>query len=182
MLAEQAWFWALVAAVVVALAAGEPRWRRVASDIRAGALRRRLVREGAGQTVETTPTGPWSEPWLPGLLVGVWVCASPWIWGYEDADGAVTTDIVTGCAIASLSLAGIVFPALLALNLLAGLWLAVAPWLVGYGDDGGAVGLSDTLAGVVTCGLALWGMSAATRRLRAGPPGPVGRMPRRRAP
>jgi hypothetical protein len=182
MLADQAWFWALVAALTVALAAGEPRWRRAASAMRAGAVRRRLVREAAGQTVETGPKGRWSEPWLPGLLVGVWVCASPWIWGYEDTEGAVTADLVTGSAIALLSLAGIVFPALLALNLLAGLWLTIAPWLIGYGNDGGAVGLSDTLAGVVTCGLALRGMSVATRRLRAGPPGPVGRMPRRRAP
>jgi hypothetical protein len=180
--ADRAWFWALVAALTVALVSSERGWRRAASRIRARAVRRRLVEERAAQTIETDPAGPWSEPSLPGLLVGLWVCAAPWIWGYEDADGALAADLVTGSVIALVSLAGIVFPALLALNLLAGLWLTVAPWLVGYGNEGGAVGLSDTIAGIVTCGLALRGLSAATRRPRAGPPGPIGRMPRRRAP
>ena len=56
--------------------------------------------------------GRWSEPWLPAFVVGVWVCASPWIWGYDDVDGAIAADVVTGAAIAVVSLAGVVFPAL----------------------------------------------------------------------
>ena len=87
--------------------------------------------------------------------MGLWVCASPWIWGYDDVDGAIAADLVTGAAIAVVSLAGVVFPALLALNVLAGLWLTTAPWLVGFGTDSGPVGLSDTLAGIATCALAL---------------------------
>jgi hypothetical protein len=177
--ADRPWFWALVAAMVAALVLSEPWWRRMAAAVRAGAVRRRIVAEGAGRAVETAPAGPWSEPGVPGFLLGLWVCASPWVWGYEDADGAVATDLVTGGAIALIFLAGIVFPALLALNLLAGLWLAIAPWLVGYGNGGGSVGLSDTFAGIATCGLALRGLSVASRRLRAAPPGPVGRIPRR---
>ena len=181
MSADRPWFWALTAATVAALVLSEPWWRRMAAAVRAGALRRGIVAEGAGQMVDTAPGGPWSEPGIPGFLLGLWVCASPWVWGYEDADGAVATDLVTGGAIAVIFLTGIVFPAVLALNLLAGLWLVIAPWLVGYGSGGGggSVGLSDTFAGVATCGLALRGLSVASRRPRAGPPGPVGRIPRR---
>ena len=136
--------------------ATEPRWRTAAAAVRGPRpLRRRLVAEGAGQTVDRGGEGRWSEPWLPAFLVGVWVCASPWIWGYDDVDGAIAADVITGAAIAAVSLAGVIFPALLALNVLAGLWLMTAPWLVGYGTDSGPVGLSDTLAGIVTSALAL---------------------------
>jgi len=177
--ADRPWFWALIAAFAAAVVLSEPRWRRMTAAVRAGALRRRLVEEGTGLAVETAPAGPWSEPGLPGFLLGLWVCASPWVWGYEDVDGAVTADLVTGAAIALISLAGILFPALLALNLLAGLWLTIAPWLVGYGSEGGSVGLSDTFAGLATCGLALRGLSAASKRVHVAPPGPVGRIPPR---
>jgi hypothetical protein len=179
MIAEHWWFWILAGGAATVIVLAEPRWRGAAVALRAAALRRRLVEEGAGMTVDSSAGGRWSEPWLPALLVGLWVCASPWIWGYEDVDGAIETDVVTGAVIATVSLAGVPFPALLSLNLLAGLWLTTAPWLVGFGTEGGAVGLSDAIAGVVTCGLALRGMTAATRRLRAAQPGPVGRIPRR---
>ena len=102
--------------------------------------------------------------------MGLWVCASPWIWGYDDVDGAIAADVVTGAAIAVVSLAGVVFPALLALNVLAGLWLMTAPWLVGFGTDVGPGRPQRHVAGVATCALALRGMSAATRRLRAAEP------------
>ena len=139
-------------------------------------------RQGAGLTVERGGEGRWSEPWLPAFFLGLWVCASPWIWGYDDVDGAIAADVITGTAIAAVSLAGVVFPALLALNVLAGLWLTTAPWLVGFGTNSGPVGLSDTLAGIAVSALALVGMTAATRRLRSAEPGPVGRVPRREAP
>jgi hypothetical protein len=179
MLAERWWSWAILAGAAVALLLTEPRWRAAAVAMRAGALRRRLVDEGAGMTVDGGPGERWSEPWLPGVAVGLWVCAGPWVWGYDDVEGAIATDVLTGAAIAVVFLAGIPFPALLSLNVLAGLWLVTAPWLVGFGTAGGPVGLSDTVAGVVTCALALRGLSAATRRLRVARPGPVGRMPRR---
>jgi hypothetical protein len=179
MLADDWWFWALTATAVAATVACEPAWRRAGAALRARALRGHLVEAAPGTAVDPEPGGPWSEPWLPGLLLGVWVCASPWIWGYDDADGAIATDVITGTAMALVSVLGIAFPALLALNVLAGLWLAIAPWLVGYGRDGDATGLSDTLAGILVAGLALRGMTAASRRLRAAQPGAVGRIPRR---
>lgn len=177
--ADRPWFWALVGALAVAVVLGEPRWRGAAVAVRTRALRRRLVEERTGAAVDPGPGGPWSEPWLPALLVGTWVCASPWIWGYEDVDGAITADVVTGAVLAAVALAGIVLPAVLALNLLAGLWLTTAPWLIGYGSEGGPVGLSDVVAGVLACVLALRGLTAATGRLQAATPGAIGRVPRR---
>ena len=179
MLAEHWWFWTAVGALAAAIVATEPRWRAAAAAVRAAALGRRLVADGAGLTFERGGEGRWSEPSLPAFFLGVWVCASPWIWGYDDVDGAIAADVITGAAIAAVSLASVVFPALLALNVLAGLWLTTAPWLVGFGTDSGAVGLSDSLAGIATSALALAGMTAATRRLRAAEPGPIGRVPRR---
>jgi SPW repeat len=112
--------------------------------------------------------------------LGAWVSASPWIWGYDDVDGTIATDVVTGALIAVVALAGLAFPALMALNVLAGLWLVTAPWLVGYGTHGGPVGLSDVIAGLAACVLALLALSSATRRRAAAQPGPVGRVPSRR--
>jgi hypothetical protein len=182
MLAEHWWFWAAVGALAAAIVATEPRWRTAVAAVRAAALGRRLVAEGAGRTFERGGEGRLSEPALPAFFLGVWVCASPWIWGYDDVDGAIAADVVTGAAIAVVSLAGVVFPALLALNVLAGLWLTTAPWLVGFGTDSGPVGLSDTLAGIAASALALLGMTAATKRLRSAEPGPIGRVPRRESP
>jgi hypothetical protein len=182
MAAEQWWFWAAAGGLAVAIVVTEPRWRSAAASARAAAVGGGLVAEGAGLAIDRSGDGRWSEPWLPAFVVGLWVCASPWIWGYDDVDGAIAADLVTGAAIAVVALAGVAFPALLALNVLAGLWLTTAPWLVGFGTDSCPVGLSDTVAGVATSALALRGMSAATRRLRSAEPGPVGRVPGRDAP
>jgi len=113
---------------------------------------------------------------LPVLLLGLIVCASPWIWGYDEVEGAIAADVVTGCAIAAVALASRAFPALAALNVLAGLWLVTAPWLVGYGTHDGPVGLSDTIAGILVCALSLRKLAAADRRTDAPGPGPVGRV------
>jgi hypothetical protein len=116
---------------------------------------------------------------LAVVLLGVWVCASPWIWGYHEVEGAIATDLVTGCAIVAVALAGRALPAVSALNLFAGLWLVTAPWLVGYGTHDGPVGLSDTVAGILVCALTLRGLTVAARRAEAPDPGPVGRVTQR---
>jgi SPW repeat-containing protein len=116
------------------------------------------------------------------LLLGLFVSASPWIWGYAEVDHAIATDVVTGSAIAAVALVSRAYPALGALNVLAGLWLVTAPWLVGYGTHGGPVGLSDTLAGILVCGLSVWRLVIEARRAQAPGPGPVGRIRRRPPP
>src|SRR5204862_7810917 len=159
---------------------GRGPYRRLAAAARRRALEGSLVEPGAGRRIETAPGGFWSDlSWL-SLLLGAWVAASPWIWGYDDVDGAVTSDLVTGAVVMALTVAGIVLPGLNALNVLAGMWLVIAPWLVGYGSEGGPVGLSDTLAGVAIAALGVAALAAASRRIVPGPPMPVGRI--RRAP
>jgi hypothetical protein len=167
-----------VAAAVTGAAVVEPAYRRWAARARKAALQRRLVEPGPGARVFTDPGGRWSEVSLPLVLVGAWVIASPWTWGYADVDGAVACDSVTGGIVVLLSAASVLFPALLALNLLAGLWLVTAPWLVGFGTEGGAVGLSDVIAGLAICALALRGLTEAGRRLNAAQSGPIGRVRR----
>jgi hypothetical protein len=181
-LADDWWFWALVAVVVGVAALASRRYRAAASAVRRRALDRRLIVAGAGRRVDTRPGGFRSDlSWL-SILLGAWVAASPWIWRYDEVSGAVATDVVTGGAVVALTLASIAFPSLGALSVLAGLWLVTAPWLVGYGDHDGPVGLSDVLAGAAIAGLAIAGLAAAAKRVVPGEPMPAGRVERSRGP
>jgi hypothetical protein len=181
-LADDWWFWALVAAVVGAAALMSPRYRAATAAARRRALERRLVEAGAGRRVDTRPGGFWSDlSWL-SLLLGAWVAASPWIWGYDDVAGAVPADVVTGGAVVALTLASIAFPSLAALSVLAGLWLVTAPWLIGYGDHDGPVGLSDVLAGLAIAALAIADLASAARRVVPGQAMPAGRVRRSQGP
>jgi hypothetical protein len=175
-LADKWWFWVLVALLLGTAALGSGRYRALVARARARALERRLVEPGAGRRIDTRPGGFWSEvSWL-SILLGAWVAASPWIWGYDDVHGAVAADVVTGAAVVALTVAGIVFPPLNALTITAGLWLVLAPWIVGYGDEGGPVGLSDTLAGVLIAALGVAALAAASKRIVPGEPMPIGRI------
>jgi hypothetical protein len=174
--ADEWWFWVLTCVVVVAAALGSSRYRALAARARRASQERSLVEPGVGQRVDTRPGGFWSDlSWL-SLLLGAWVAASPWIWGYDDVDGAVATDVITGAAVIALTLAGVVFPPLNALTIFAGLWLVLAPWIGGYGDEGGPVGLSDVIAGVMIAALGIAALSAASRRIATGAPMPIGRI------
>jgi hypothetical protein len=167
-LADDGWFWALSSAVLLAAIALSGRYRTLTAGARAAAVRRGLVQLPRGQTLARSPRGFWSDlSWL-ALLAGAWVILSPWIWGYDDVDGAIAADVVTGLVVIVLALAAIVFPALWALNLLAGLWLVVAPWIVGYGDANGPVGLSDTIAGLLICTVSIACLAASQRAVRRG--------------
>jgi SPW repeat-containing protein len=178
LLSDDWWFWAVTALVLAGAALGSPRYRALTAAARRFSLRRGLVEAGAGRHVVADPGGFWSDlSWL-SILLGVWVVAGPWIWGYADVDGAATTDVVTGGAVVTLTLVAVVLPSISALNVVAGLWLVTAPWLVGYGDEGGPVGLSDTLAGLVVAMLAIAALAAAGRRIAPGESGPIGRVRR----
>jgi hypothetical protein len=175
-LAGNWWFWALTAAALLTATALSNRYRRVAASIRAEAMKRRLVELPAGRRVARDPRSFWSDiSWL-AFLAGLWVLIAPWTWDYEDAGGAIATDVVTGALTITLALVAIVFPALWALDLVAGLWLVIAPWLVGYGDANGPVGLSDSIAGVTICAVAIASLSASERAIRAGEGRAIGRI------
>src|SRR4029453_16905690 len=126
--------------------------------------------------IDTRAGGFWSDLSWISLLLGAWVAASPWIWGYDDVDGAVATDVATGGAVIVLTLAGIVLPPLNALTVLAGTWLVLAPWIVGYGDENGPVGLSDVAAGVAIAALGIAALASAARRVAPGARMPIGRI------
>jgi hypothetical protein len=176
-LAGQWWFWVVAAAVLALAAASSGRYRALVRNLRRSAVRRGLVELPAGRTLESGDQGFWSNlSWL-GFPAGAWVILSPWIWGYEGVEGAVTTDAATGGVVIALALAGIVLPALWALNVLAGLWLVTAPWLVGFGGHDGPVGLSDAVAGLVIAAVALATLAAAERQItQGGGPRVVGRV------
>src|SRR2546426_12625783 len=132
MLSDDWWFWALTALTVAGAALGSRRYRELTAAARRLSLQRGLVEPGQGRRLSLEAGGFWSDlSWL-SLLLGIWVGAGPWIWGYDDVEGAVTTDAVTGAAVVVLTIAGIVLPSLSAVNVLAGLWLVAAPWLGGY--------------------------------------------------
>jgi SPW repeat len=152
------------------------RYRALTARLRSAAVQRGLVSLPPGHKLDQRPRGFWSDlSWL-ALLTGSWVVASPWILGYQDADGAVATDVITGSVVIVLTVAAIVFPALWALHLFAGMWLVIAPWLVGYGNANGPVGLSDTIAGILICAIAIASLAASQRALRAGQTGAIGRI------
>jgi SPW repeat len=177
-LASHWWFWVLAATLLAGVAAASRRYRELAIAVRRAALRRGLVRLPTGQVLDQMVPGFWTDfSWL-AVPAGVWVVLGPWIWGYDQAAGAVPTDAVTGAIVIVVALAGLVFPALWSLNLVAGLWLVVAPWLVGYGDSSGPVGLSDTVAGALVFAAAVSGLAAAERTLRPGGTA-IGRIQRR---
>jgi hypothetical protein len=177
-LADHWWFWALIGLVLGIAVLGSGRYRVFASGARQRALERGLVEAGPGRRVEARTGGFWSDlSWL-SLLLGGWVGAAPWVWGYDGVQGAVTADVVTGTVVIVLTLAGIVLPPLNALPVLAGLWLVLAPWVVGYGDHGGPVGLSDVVAGVMIAALGVAALAAASRRIVPGAQMPIGRVQR----
>jgi hypothetical protein len=175
-LADEWWYWLVVAGVLLGAAALNGRYRALAAELRASAVRRRLVELPPGRSIRSRPAGFWSDISWISFAAGAWVVLAPWTWGYDDVDGAIATDVVTGVIVIALTLAAIVFPALWALVLLAGAWLVIAPWVVGYGDANGPVGLSDTTAGIVVCIVAVICLAASQRALRPGDSRAIGRI------
>jgi hypothetical protein len=178
-LAENWWFWVVVAAALAGGFAFSGRYATFAAAARRAAVRRHLVELPEGKALRRTSAGFRAElSWLV-FAAGAWVVLGPWTWGYDGARGAIETDVVTGALVIAIAFAAIVFPALWTLELVAGLWLVLAPWLVGYGDANGPVGLSDTLAGLVIFAISIAALSAAERALRSSPgSGEIGRLRR----
>lgn len=175
-LADEWWYWVVVAGVLLGATALSGRYRAWAARLRASAVRRRLVELPAGRSIRIRAEGFWSDVSWVAIVAGVWVVLAPWTWGYDSEDGAIATDVVTGGIVIALSLAAIVFPALWALVFLAGAWLVVAPWIVGFGDANGPVGLSDTAAGIVICVVAVISLATSQHALRSGDSRAIGRI------
>jgi SPW repeat-containing protein len=178
-LADDRWYWVLAAVLLLAAVGFSSRYRALAARARAAAIRRGLMELPPGHALDRAPRGFWSDlSWL-ALASGLWVVVAPWTWGYQEVNGAIAADVVTGAGVIALTLAATVLPALWSLNLLAGLWLVTAPWIVGYGDANGPVGLSDTIAGIVICAVSIACLAASLRAVRRGEERAFGRIPPR---
>jgi hypothetical protein len=165
-LADNWWFWVLVAVALALTVALSGRYRSLASAARRSAVRRGLVELPRGQALRQPSGSFWDDLSWVAPLAGVWVVLGPWTWGYDGAGGAIETDVLSGGLVIVVALAAIVFPALWTLEMIGGLWLVLAPWLVGYGNENGPVGLSDAIAGVVIFAVAIAALAAAQRALR----------------
>jgi hypothetical protein len=143
--------------------------------MRRAAVERGWVSLPPGRDLRADPAGGVDLSWL-AFVIAAWVAIGPWAWGYDDVGDGVTTDLVSAACVALLASGAILLPSLWAIEVLAGLWLVTAPWLVGYGDANGPVGLSDSFAGVVLIVAALSGLTAASRSLRPGSRGAIGRV------
>ena len=178
-LADDWWYWAARGRRSCSAAAVfSGRYRAVAARARAAALRRGLVELPPGRTLDRRPRGFWSDLSLARAIGGHLGDPLPGARGYHDVSGAITTDVVTGAVVALSLAARLSGP-------VGGQPAGRAVARDGSLDRGlrdatrGPVGLSDTIAGIVVCAVALAGLSAA-RRFRGGrgrrsgiPPGPL---------
>jgi hypothetical protein len=93
------------------------------------------------------------------VLLGCWLIASPWIFGYTPDASAFWNSICAGAIVALLAAGRFSSPRSSVgsswLNLLLGLWTIASPWIYGYAANGAA--MWDCIAvGIVIAVLASW--------------------------
>ena len=98
------------------------------------------------------------------VLLGCWLIASPWIFGYTVGPGAFWNSICAGFLIAVLAIWRLSAPrsgtGQSSLNLLLGLWMIASPWVYGYWGNASAAW--DNIAlGIVVAALAAWSSRAS---------------------
>lgn len=93
------------------------------------------------------------------ILLGCWLIASPWTFGYTIDAGGFWNSIVAGALIALLAAARFSSPRSPIgsswLNLLLGLWMIASPWIYGYAANGEAM-WNSIVVGAVVAALAAW--------------------------
>jgi len=109
------------------------------------------------------------------ILLGIWLIASPWIFGYIGRP-AVMNSVIVGALIAILAasrLASLRDSAILSgVNLILALWTIASPWVYGYASNVGAV-RDNILLGVAIATLASWSGSATLFGPRRPPGAPA---------
>lgn len=102
------------------------------------------------------------------ILMGLWLVAAPWIWGYGDTGGgfdATWNDVIIGLLVTATGCAQFLRPGRFAVATPVGLgvWLAIAPFALAYnfGADSTAASLNDTIAGTLLTGLTVSGYLSA---------------------
>ena len=102
------------------------------------------------------------------LVLGAWLIASPWIFGYSTIDAAAWDSVVVGAIILIIGLTRVVSlvgPALARVNIVLGLWTIASPWIFGYAAGGPAM-WNSVAVGVVVTLLALLSANATVLRDR----------------
>lgn len=88
------------------------------------------------------------------LVLGAWLIASPWIFGYSTMGAAAWDSVVVGALIFLIALSRVVSlvgPAPARVNIVLGLWTIASPWIFGYAAgepamwNSVAVGIAVTL-------------------------------------
>ena len=106
-------------------------------------------------------------------LVGILLIASPWVFGFNDADSAQWTAIIVGAVLLATSLMtnyelGMVRSIPMRMHLMAdavvGVLLVIAPWLLGFADEGTNAWLPFVAIGVAEIGTALMTETVPRRR------------------
>ena len=104
------------------------------------------------------------------LFLGLWVAASPWIFGIDEQFVVATwMAVAAGLAIVVLSAADLDAPAMWEEGAMLGLgaWTAVSPFVLGFTKHGEALA-SMLVAGVAVMALAGWELFVAIRADRLG--------------
>ena len=116
------------------------------------------------------------------VLLGCWLIASPWIFGYAVSASAFWSSVVVGALVALLALSRFSAPrsgtGLNWLSFLLGLWAIASPWIYAYWVNGAAkwdnvaVGIAVALVAMLA---ALGGRASSGNRHRGNPTATVAR-------
>jgi SPW repeat len=106
------------------------------------------------------------------LVLGAWLIASPWIFGYYASAGPLSAgtwnSVVVGALILVIGLTRVVSlvgPGLARVNVVLGLWTIASPWIFGYAAGEPAM-WNSIVVGIVITLLALWSANATVLRDR----------------
>jgi energy-converting hydrogenase Eha subunit C len=91
------------------------------------------------------------------LLLGVWLCVSPYAFGYPGGSAPAVNAFIAGAIMAVLAAFDLYKTYVWAVltNLMVGVWIAVSPWLVDVLPEK-AMAASLLAVGIATIVLALW--------------------------
>lgn len=104
------------------------------------------------------------------ILLGLWLLASPWVFGYQTVGtAAMLNSVVVGALIAVVAagrLASLRTSVGLSwVNVVLALWTIASPWVYGYAANIGGV-RDNVILGVIMAALAIWSASATVANER----------------
>ena len=94
------------------------------------------------------------------IVVGLWLCISPWVLGYADPlQAAGWGAIVAGIGVLLFSFEDLVLPSEIEewVELVLGVGLMGLPWAWGYSDNMPAT-LNSVISGFLISGIAIWAL------------------------